>query len=95
MENRATIEAGVARWQIEPNFEIGFDAEEGESLFREAPGFKVEERIQYGFPSYDRFEKTHWFDTEEQVMHDLVGKIAEQVAHCEHMSAKKDRQERQ
>jgi hypothetical protein len=99
-EDSATVEVGRkegdrayfqsdARWRIEPNFQVQFHAEKGESLFSEAPGIKVEETVYYRYPEYETFEKTYTFEDEEKAMGYLVGEIAEKVAFYQHLSERK------
>ncbi len=53
-DDNATLEVGrkkngyfslATRWEIQPDYDVSFGAEKGESLFQEKPGFRVEETI--------------------------------------------------
>jgi hypothetical protein len=67
-EDSTTVEVGKkegdrayfqsdARWRIEPNFQVPFHAQKGESLFSETPGIKVEETVYYRHLEYETFKR--------------------------------------
>lgn len=100
---RATIQVGTtrsdsayfsadARWQIQPNYDVRFEAVKGESVFQESPGFRVEENVYHRDPEYSTSEKNLTFNTEEQVISYLLGKVAEQIAFYQHLRAQRNRQ---
>jgi hypothetical protein len=92
--NRAKLKIGKMKdgyfsaeieWEIQPNFDISFQAEKGESLFYEKPGFRVEETIYFNFPEYDVSESKHIFNTEQETAEYIIKKIAEKIAHYRHL----------
>jgi hypothetical protein len=93
-DDHATIEIGKkkadyfsaeTRWEIEPNFDVSFQAEKGESLFCEQPGFRMEETNYCEFPEYDVSEQKHVFNTEQETAEYIIKKIAEKMAHYSHL----------
>ena len=75
------------RCEVQPNFETDFPADRGASLFREAPGYRIEETQYFEYPEYDTSEHTAVFDEESKVAEYLAQKIAEHVAHRRHLAA--------
>lgn len=73
------------RWKIEPDFEVRFHAEKGESLFEPKNGFRVEETEYYRYPESDMSERTHRFEAERNVAEYLIAKITEKVAFYRHL----------
>lgn len=70
-EDHATLEVGKkkndyfsteTRWEIQPDYDVSFGAEKGESLCCEKPGFRVEETNYYDAPEYDVLEHTRTFN---------------------------------
>lgn len=93
-DDHATLEVGEkkddyfsaeTRWEIEPNFDVSFQAENSESLFYEQPGFRVEETNYYEFPEYHVSEHKHVFNTEQETAEYIIKKIAEKMAHYRHL----------
>lgn len=76
-----------SRYEVQPNFETDFFADRGTSLFREAPGYHIEEIQYFEYPEYDTSEHTAVFDDESIVAEHLAKKIAEHVAHRRHLAA--------
>ncbi len=75
------------RCEIQPNFETDSPADRGASLFREAPGYRIEETQYFEYPEYDTSEHSAVFDDESTVAEHLAQKIAEHVAHRQHLAA--------
>ncbi len=75
------------RCEIQPNFDTDFRAARGASLFREAPGYRVEETQYFEYPEYDTAEHSAVFDDESSLAEHLAQKIAEHVAHRRHLAA--------
>ena len=72
------------RWRIEPNCDVNFRAEAGESLFYEEPGIKVGETEYYRYSDGDAPQDTKIFKNEQALSEYLVKKISERVAHYRH-----------
>ena len=94
-DDHATLEVGrkknayfssETRWEIQPDYDISFGAEKGESLFQEKPGFRVEETNYYDAPEYDVIERTLRFNTEQETAEYLIKQIAEKMAHFRHLA---------
>lgn len=93
-DDRAILEVGKqkadyftaeTRWEIEPNFDVIFQAEKDESLFHEQPGFRVEETNYYEFPEYGVSEHNYVFNTEQETAEYIIKKIAEKMAQYRHL----------
>jgi hypothetical protein len=102
----ATIEVGTRRpdsdcfeedmrWKVRPNFGVRLNPQMGEGLFEEKPGFQVEETITCRSPEFDSREKTHTFSTESETVQFIIRKMAEKIAHYQHItSLQHDRQDK-
>lgn len=95
-EDSATLEvgrvekthlSGDVRWRIEPNFEIDIFAEKGESNFKEARGFRVEEEMHLSLPESHIAESMLTFESEQDVSEYLATKIAEKIGHYRHLES--------
>ncbi len=75
------------RWRIEPNYDVRFRPEAGESLFHEEPGFTVEETQYYRLPEDDTLESSKNLPNEQAASEYLIRKIAEKVAHYHHLES--------
>jgi hypothetical protein len=74
------------QWEIQPDYDVSFGVEKGQSLFQEKPGFRVEETNYYDAPEYDVIERTHRFATEQETAEYLIKQIAEKMAHYRHLA---------
>lgn len=83
------------RWYILPDYEIKWGVRDGESLFEEKAGVRVEE-WRYQSPEDNRWDSIYsWeeiynFTTEEEALEDIVQKAAEVVAHYQHLDKKSE-----
>lgn len=75
------------RCTVEPNFAVQAGAAPGESLFREEPGFRLDETHYFHEPEYDTSERTVILSDEADLAEYLAQKIAEHVAHCRHLKS--------
>lgn len=94
-ESSATLEVGDKgkqhsnidiRWEIEPDYEIASPIDEGQGLFREKSGFRVDEKKYYYMPEYEVFESTRKFATEAEVAEYLIREIAKELAQYRHFA---------
>ncbi|MDH4032072.1 MAG: hypothetical protein OEU49_14570 [Chromatiales bacterium] len=102
LETSATITVGSREggnrfeteisWSVEPNFDVDWHGDRGESLFNEEPGFKVEETRYGGFDlDASDYVQHLTFETESDVMQYIVPKVADRIAfyqHCEELKEK-------
>jgi hypothetical protein len=80
-------------WNVEPNDSVRFGAAADEGLFREEPGFRVEETICYrNLPEGGPEKNTRIYEDEQAVSEYLTTEIAKWIArygHSESQAAKK------
>jgi hypothetical protein len=94
---RATITVGTHRddsfqgdidWKISPNSR--FNAEAGKEWFEVQPGFSIEEVESFHLPGLNLSERTYTFETEGEVAQHIRKKMAEKIAHYQHLKASTD-----
>jgi len=97
-EDDAIIEVGTkrledgcfeedVRWKVQPNFVVKLFPSSGEGFLEEESGFRVEEAITCRQPEIDYREKALIFGTESEAVQYIIKKMAEQIAHYQHIKS--------